>query len=125
MYKQSLQSKVVEYLLNLYKKQQKFSKKQNIEPAIKKRLNSQKNYSPFFIYNWQLEKTQFLGMDVYQNKIKNFDNVILYIHGGSFIANPNLFQWKMILEIAKKSNSLVIAPLYPKAPFIFPIFYHS
>ena len=61
MYKQSLQSKVVEYLLNLYKKQQKFSKKQNIEPAIKKRLNSQKNYSPFFIYNWQLEKTQFLG----------------------------------------------------------------
>ena len=117
MEKQSLSAKIVKKLLQVYNKNLKdLSNKKAIE-KIENRIYKNKHYKPSFFIRHKLKKLQFMNIDVFQNKPKNFDKVLLYIHGGSFIANPNFFQWKMILKIAKKTDSLIFAPIYPKAPY--------
>lgn len=41
---------------------------------------------------------------------------ILYLHGGSYFAPPNLFHWDMLRRISKQSGAQILAPLYPRAP---------
>ncbi len=44
------------------------------------------------------------------------EKVILYLHGGAYINNIIKFQWNMIEEIARKTNSKIIIPDYPLSP---------
>lgn len=42
--------------------------------------------------------------------------VILYIHGGSYINQPNSYHYKFLEKIAKQTNYTILVPIYPKAP---------
>ncbi len=44
------------------------------------------------------------------------DKVILYLHGGAYINNIVKFQWDMIEEIARKTNTKIVVPDYPLSP---------
>ncbi len=42
--------------------------------------------------------------------------VILYLHGGGYVANLSLVHWDFIQEIIVKTNSIVVVPDYPLSP---------
>jgi acetyl esterase/lipase len=44
------------------------------------------------------------------------EKVILYLHGGAYINNIIKFQWDMMEEIARKTNSKIVVPDYPLSP---------
>ncbi len=41
---------------------------------------------------------------------------LLYLHGGSYFAPPNLFHWDMLRRIAELTGALIFVPIYPRAP---------
>ena len=64
-------------------------------------------------------KKQELGMNVYYlNEQTKSDVVFIYFHGGAFYNNFVKHEWKMINNIIKKTDALVIAPDYPLIPEI-------
>lgn len=44
--------------------------------------------------------------------------VIFYLHGGAYINQPVSFHYKMVENIAKKTNAKVIFPIYEKIPSV-------
>lgn len=42
--------------------------------------------------------------------------VILYLHGGGYVANLSLVHWDFIQEIVQKTNSILVVPDYPLSP---------
>ena len=66
-----------------------------------------------------VSKKQELGMNVYYlNEDSKTDIVFIYFHGGAFYNNFVKHEWKMINNIIKKTDALVIAPDYPLIPEI-------
>lgn len=49
-------------------------------------------------------------------KEKKSDTIIFYLHGGAYINNIIKFQWNMIEEILRKTNTQIVVPDYPLAP---------
>ncbi len=41
---------------------------------------------------------------------------IVYLHGGSYFAPPNIFHWEMLLRLGDLCNAEITVPLYPRAP---------
>lgn len=41
---------------------------------------------------------------------------ILYLHGGSYFAPPNIFHWEMLIRLAKLTDAQILFPMYPRAP---------
>lgn len=70
--------------------------------------SSLKNYNEFYIDNMQV-------MDWNKNDDLN-QNILLYFHGGGYVFPPFKSQFKSVSEIAKKTNSRVIMPIYPRFP---------
>ena len=71
---------------------------------------------PIFIAFIDIE--DYKGMKVYKwNRNNEPDqNIIFYVHGGEFVYNPMSSHFDSLNEIAKKTNSLVILPIYHKLP---------
>jgi acetyl esterase/lipase len=42
--------------------------------------------------------------------------VILYLHGGSYVANILSFHWDLIAQLLAKTNATIVVPDYPLAP---------
>lgn len=42
--------------------------------------------------------------------------VILYLHGGGYVANLSLVHWDFIQEVVQKTNSIIVVPDYPLSP---------
>ena len=114
--KQSLWSKILNFsfCLTNYKKisSSEEETKKFIEKYSKKKLNDK-------IYKKNFTKDKISNNDVYiyngkKNEYK--DNVIIYIHGGSFIEHTNKYQLEFARLIAEKTNSTLIIPLYELLP---------
>lgn len=41
---------------------------------------------------------------------------ILYLHGGSYFAPPNLLHWEMLLRLSELTGAVFDLPIYPRAP---------
>ena len=58
------------------------------------------------------------GMKVYYvNKNSNYENVLFYIHGGYYLHQPLKFHVKMLKRILRGGNTMLVFPVYPKAPW--------
>lgn len=44
------------------------------------------------------------------------DAVVLYLHGGAFVANITQYQWDMVGVLAGKTQAMFVVPDYPLAP---------
>lgn len=70
-------------------------------------------------YNFKLEFQINNKMNIYTFN-GSFDNlkdgILLYVHGGSFVENANLFQINFAKKIALKTNTTLIFADYPLAP---------
>lgn len=57
------------------------------------------------------------GMQTFYFNEENFNGtVILYLTGGAYLNNPLTFHWKIINNIAKETNNMVVMPNYLKSP---------
>ena len=57
------------------------------------------------------------GMKVYfVNKNFHYQNVLFYIHGGYYLHEPVSFHIKMLKRIIKGESTMLVMPIYPKAP---------
>ena len=60
----------------------------------------------------------FNGMRVYFiNKNSSYKKVLFYIHGGYYLHEPRSFHIKMLKRIIKDKETMLVFPLYPKAPW--------
>ncbi|CAK8054512.1 alpha/beta hydrolase [Eupransor demetentiae] len=64
-------------------------------------------------FRWMNKKAQIIDRP---NKSEFVDHTIFYLHGGSYWADPNNFQFKAVATIADKTDARVVMPVYPKAP---------
>ena len=42
--------------------------------------------------------------------------IVLYLHGGAYVANINTIHWDLIKELIQRTNCAVVVPDYPLAP---------
>ena len=72
--------------------------------------------NPIYVAEFTIEDYQ--GIKVYKyNRNKDVDQtIIFYLHGGEFVYNPLMSHFDSLHEIGRKSNSLVIMPIYHKLP---------
>lgn len=58
------------------------------------------------------------GMRVYKISARRHatEKIILYLHGGAYVAQPEIFHWTFVDKIASNTGATVIVPIYPKAP---------
>lgn len=62
--------------------------------------------------------SQGLNMQVFSTKSRpgNGKNLVIYIHGGACIYQPVFFHWRFIHDLAVRSHTRIMMPIYPKAP---------
>lgn len=63
----------------------------------------------------KIAEESFGGMQTFIIGADN-DRTVLYLHGGSYFAPPNIFHWDMLIRISEAAGVKIIAPLYPRAP---------
>lgn len=56
------------------------------------------------------------GLPVFYLPNPKAKRMILYLHGGAYIANPLVFHYTVVAGLAKKTESAVCMPIYKKAP---------
>jgi len=86
--------------------------------AQEKRLGNQKYKLPKNLkLTSSYRKINFHGMPVYIfNPEGKNKSAMLYLHGGAYVHQVSSFQLKAIDNIATKSDSPVVIPMYPSAP---------
>ena len=73
----------------------------------------------FVLRTCQVYKFQINGRNVFTLKPKNRSKTnreILYLHGGAYVQNFNIFHWKFLADLVVATNSTITAPDYPLAP---------
>lgn len=66
-----------------------------------------------------LETEEFMGRKVFIITPKNeqkSEKVILYLHGGSYVAETSSNHWKFLEKLVKDTNATIILPDYPLTP---------
>ncbi|MCV3763807.1 alpha/beta hydrolase [Companilactobacillus farciminis] len=114
----SISSTVVEKIL-WFMKDSKTIKQANID-LEKEKKSGEKKYqlSSKQHFDVPIKKINFKGMDTYVlNAQKNNGTTILYIHGGGYVSQPVSQHWTALNKIAKNTDSKIIVPIYPLAPF--------
>lgn len=110
----SLISKLAEFYLRLTRVNENNYQKE-IDELIKK--GEQDWLMPKSIAK-DIEESSFNGMKVYYvNKNTNYKKVLFYIHGGYYLHQPLSFHVKMLKRIIKGSDTMLVFPIYPLAPF--------
>ena len=69
-------------------------------------------------FNKTLTEDTFNDMQVlYLNADSDYDNVVFYIHGGYYVYQMGSEQMSFVNRIANNTNSMIVMPIYPLAPF--------
>lgn len=111
----SLRSRLINFLLCFTNSKKIFSDTVETKKYIE-RLSNKKYTIPRKL---KLNLEDYNSMEVYTyngtfDKSKN--NLLLYIHGGSYIEEAIDYQIKFAMKVAKKTNSTLVMPIYPLAP---------
>lgn len=117
-YKRSLKASIIEQLFRI------MSLKNRKEKYIINHLNkyeeiNRKEYkiSNLMKFDVSIEEIMYSNMKTYLlNKSGNGNNIILYLHGGAFVEQPNIFHFEYLNKLSKTLDSTIIVPIYPKAP---------
>lgn len=111
----SFSSRFVNFTLKLINYKKKFMNIENTQKYINK-INLV-DYNLPKKMGFSLEKINGMNVYSYNGNINDKNKqILLYIHGGAYIENAIYFQLKSVMKIAKKTNSILIFPVYPLAP---------
>lgn len=121
--KRSIMSKVVELFLKASYGKKTFTDKEDLKKFLEERkIENEKLYiRPSSIkLNASIEELLFEDMQVFiitpEDGQKNIKTNIFYLHGGSYVHNPDPVHWKMFDKLIKQTSARIIIPIYPKAP---------
>ena len=94
-------------------------KDKNLDKRIKKILkDGEQDWVMPKSISKDIEEENYNDMKVYYvNKNSAYQNVLFYIHGGYYLHQPLKFHVKMLKRILKGGNTMLVFPLYPKAPW--------
>ncbi len=73
-----------------------------------------KKYNPNIFKNMQ--KNQYHDCVYYSNNETQNENILLYIHGGSFVDNIMKIQLDFVKKVASRINAELVVPLYKTMP---------
>ena len=116
MYRRSVMATLSEYYISI------ITKEVTEEEAIadlenRKQLGDVKYQLPDYDFDFSMEEKDEFGMQVfYLNKQEKPKDVIIYLHGGSYVDQPVKWHLKFINKLANNTNAEIIMPLYPLAP---------
>lgn len=117
-YDRSVSSTVVERILWFMKDPKSIKETQHELSKMKEDGEKKYELSSKLNFDVPVKKTVYEGMDTYVlNGEKNNGTVILYIHGGGYVNQPVIQHWDMLNRVAKNTNSKIVVPIYPLAPF--------
>ncbi|MBN2221282.1 MAG: alpha/beta hydrolase fold domain-containing protein, partial [Vallitaleaceae bacterium] len=72
------------------------------------------------IHSYTFQGMDYHVLDPLKNKNipleEDQESIILYFHGGAYVNQPVLQHWVFLDEIAQKSATSIVVPIYPKAP---------
>lgn len=116
-YGRSLRATIAEYYL-------KFTIQHISGEQMQARLLERKQTPEIpYIYSENIEikggvrKFDFDGMQVLEFNPEGSAKTILYLHGGSYLHDPDPHHFKFLKKLIDQSDARVIFPVYPKAPW--------
>lgn len=116
MKKQSISSSIVAKSLFAVNAKKVFENDKVAEKYLdNKRQKNKEPYNLPLVYKALAEKVVVDGVESFTIKGKS-KKVILYFHGGAFVAKPLFFHWRFLRHIFEKTDATIIAPLYPLGP---------
>lgn len=68
-------------------------------------------------FDEEFAQQTFQGMTTYYLNSSNHSNIsILYLHGGAYVHEFSVSQWRLLNKVANETDAEIIAPDYPLAP---------
>jgi acetyl esterase/lipase len=117
--KRSLWSRVVRELIWLTGVKYQLSSEKRIKRLLHKKLSSDSMYKLPSIYHRYVSEGSDNDMMIYSLKgslAQLRDQVILYVHGGSYVGEMIIPQLRMLSKIAEQTDATTLIPIYPLAP---------
>lgn len=119
--KLSLQARIDASLLAFFGTKKMSSHKETYDLSLE--LHRRRNAKPYHIpkivtFENSVAHHTRDGMKVYRINSRHSasEKHILYLHGGSYVAQPEIFHWPFLDKIATATNASILVPIYPKAP---------
>lgn len=115
--KQTIGSKFIYLFLSFLNKKENSLTVDAAKEYIETMANKNKNYNLPLKYGFKLTEYKDMDVYIYNGKIEDEDKkILLYIHGGSYLEQAISFQLRFAQKIAKKTNSILVVPIYPLIP---------
>lgn len=117
-YHRSVMATIVEY----YKSTSKVTSTESETRAELQQLKNEpeKEYSlpSNFRFTTEIKEQDESGMKAYDLNHQNKSNkIVIYIHGGAYIAQISTHHWSMLDNLAKATDCEIITPVYPLIPY--------
>lgn len=118
--KRSISSRLIEKLIRKYRNKARQEGPQDLVDLIENRY--EKGLEPVIInhnrYSSIIEESTYLEMQLFtiNDKKKEDQKTILYIHGGGWTLQPLSVHWIFLNKLAKRTDAKIIVPIYPKTP---------
>ena len=114
--KESMSAKVIAFALKGINIKKNFTEG-SYEKFISSKITEKKYQLPKLKYKCKTSKITINEKDVYTFTLQDsYDKNIIYLHGGAYVAEPNIYHVKLIDKIAYNTNSKVYMPIYPLSP---------
>jgi len=116
MQKRSIESRLFEVVLKISGTKKDFIQASRIESILKK--DHPFKFKVFYprLLKSKLTQTSINGLDILSFESSHPTQHIVYLHGGAYVFPPSLLHFQFCDDLALKTQSKIILPLYPRAP---------
>ncbi|MBQ7923633.1 MAG: alpha/beta hydrolase [Clostridia bacterium] len=116
VYHRSNMASLVEIYFRVIGTKDTFSDDQECAEYIEERRNAEE-YTLNVKLKSEISESSVNGCKIYSlSQTETPDYTILYLHGGAYINDASVYQWKFCDKIVQETNAEVIFPIYPLAP---------
>lgn len=113
----SLRAKAIEVVMQLGGFKGRFATAEDVRQYMEQRAAA--NEAPLALPPMQstVREATVQGFPVYYlNDELPKDRVILYLHGGAYVLQPNLLHWRFLDRLTQEAGMPIAVAIYPKAP---------
>ena len=110
----SFESKLIQSIMGLFGMKKKMEKKMITNSFVKEPEKPSKS----LLKNYNVEESEQKCRKVWtiSPKANKSDVVVLYLHGGAYMANISKQHWDLIELLIRKTNATIVVPDYPLTP---------
>lgn len=117
--RRSFLASVIEVYLRCTSKRKKHARSKRKFDKYLKRHNDRSDYYvlPKLKFKTKIYEEKFMGKQVFLLKPSSeIKKIVIFLHGGAYISQPLKYHWKFCNQIANRTSSLVVMPIYPLTP---------